>query len=108
MGRGGLLLGGLPAPGHGGDEVGGILLAHSSDKGCLVMDHERVHTGCQHLERQIVVLSELHADIGRDSLEEGAGEEYHCLLAQQAAPGAGLAAGRRQGSGLIPGGPSVG
>ena len=108
MGQGGLLLGGLPAPGHGGDEDGDVLLAHSSDKGCLVMDHERVHMGCQHLDWQIEVLSELHANNGRDSLEEGAAEEHHCLLAQQAVPGAGLAAGRHQGSGSIPGGPAVG
>ena len=48
---GGLLLGRRLATRDGGDEIGGVLLANRGGEGGLVMDHERVRAGGEHLDR---------------------------------------------------------
>ena len=48
---GGLLLGLRLATRDGGDELGGILLADRGGEGGLVVDHERVRAGGEHLDR---------------------------------------------------------
>jgi hypothetical protein len=48
---GGLLLVLQLATRNGGDELGRILLADSGGEGGLVMDHERVRAGGEHLDR---------------------------------------------------------